>query len=522
VSVELTGTIAIGGDPVTVNPSRPGQRARLTFQGTAGQRLNVGMAPTTMTGTASILNPDGTTLVSGGFGSGGAAIDSPPLPSTGTYTLLVDPGLESTGSLTLTLSEELTGSITVNGDPVVLSIPRAGQRARLTFSGTSGQRLSLGTTASTLASAAVSILKPDGSVLVFPVGFGTTPTALDTPVLPATGTYTMFIDPSAANTGNVTLTLSEEVTGTVVVDGSSLGVSVTRAGQRARISFEGTAGQFLGLALVGSTFGSATVTVFRPNGDQWTVPQFFFAGDTTLDTWLPSAGTHTVLVDPSGALTGSVTLWVSQELTGTVTPGGPPVTVNVTRPAQRARLSFSGTAGQRVSVVGGSGTISQTDVSIIRPDGFTLGAVGPFPASGGFLDLRTLISTGTHSLLLDPSGTATGDKTVTLHDVPPDATGSLTINEPAVPVTISAPAQNAQYTFSGTSGQAITVRGANSTLGCMIVVLTNPSGGAVASTSPCGPTFNLAHTPTATGTYKIWVDPSGPTTGALDLRVTNP
>jgi len=522
LSEEVTAAITVGGDPVTVNLPRAGQRARVTFEGVAGQRLNVGMAPTAMSGNASVLTPSGTTLISGGFGSVGTAIDTPPLPVTGTYTVLVDPGGDSTGSLTLTLSEELTGSIVVNGDPVTINITRAGQRARLTFTGTSGQRLSLGTTASTLASANASILNPDGSTLVFPVGFGTPASAVDTPVLPATGTYTLFIDPNGINTGNVTLTLSAEVTGTIVVNGSSMDVSVTRAGQRARISFEATAGQQLGIGLVGSTFATATVTVFRPNGDQWTVPMSFFAGNAALDVGLPSAGTHTILIDPAAAHTGSLTLWLSQEQTWAVTPGGPAINLSVTRPAQRVRLTFSGTPGQRVAVVGGSGTISQTAVTVIRPNGLALGGGSAFPANGGFLDLRVLVDTGTHFLLLDPDVIATGDKTVTFLDVPADVLGSLTINDPAVPVTISAIAQNGHYTFAGTNGQAITVRVTNNAIGCMTIVLRNPSGGVAASVAPCGASANLAHTPNATGTYTIDIDPSDTATGTFDLRVTNP
>jgi hypothetical protein len=524
LSEELTGTITVGGPSVSLSISRAGQRARLTFQGTAGQRLSAGASALTITtAMLSILNPDGTTLASGSVGAPGGAVDSPTLAVTGTYTLLVDPTSDSTGNITLTLSEEVTGPISVDGASVTVSITRAGQRARLTFSGTAGQRLSLGLTASTITSYATSVLNPDGSTLVFPLGFGTADTALDMPALPSTGTYSVLVDPGGVATGNITLTLSQEVTGTITIDGPAVTASVTRSGQRARLTFSGTAGQRLSLALTGPTLTSAAATILNPSGATFAGPVFTSPGGSVLDTApLPSTGSYAILVDPGAAYTGSVTLTLSAEVTGTITPGGPSFTVSITRVGQRARLSFSGTAGQRVSVGGGSGTITQTDVFVLNPNGSFLGGGAAFMASGGFLDTKTLGTTGTYALLLDPTLLYTGDKTVTLYNVPADATGTLTVNGAAVPVSIGVSGQNAQYTFSGTSGQAITVRVANSTVGCLTVNLFRPDNVWVATLSPCGATGNLAHTPTMTGTYTVTVDPSGANTGTFDLSVTNP
>jgi hypothetical protein len=106
--------------------------------------------------------------------------------------------------------------------------------------------------------------------------------------------------------------------------------------------------------------------------------------------------------------------------------------------------------------------------------------------------------------------------------VPADPTGTLTINGASAAVSLGVPGQNAQYTFAGTSGQAITVRVANSTVGCMTVNLFRPDGAFVVGMSPCGASGNLPHTPTMTGTFTVKVDPSGANTGTLDLSVTNP
>jgi hypothetical protein len=63
-----------------------------------------------------MLNPDGTTLVSTTIGTAGGSLDPvTALPTTGTYTIVVDPVGTYTGSMTLTLSSALTGTITLDG-----------------------------------------------------------------------------------------------------------------------------------------------------------------------------------------------------------------------------------------------------------------------------------------------------------------------------------------------------------------------------------------------------------------------
>jgi hypothetical protein len=148
------------------------------------------------------------------IGTNGGTLDTPPLPATGTYTILVDPQGTNTGSITLTLSQDVTGTMTINGPAVTVNLTRPGQNARLTFGGTVGQRVSLGMTdvtigTSTCCGSQVSISTPDGTVLVSPTFIGTNGGTLDTPPLPATGTYTILVDPGGTSTGSITLTLSQ-------------------------------------------------------------------------------------------------------------------------------------------------------------------------------------------------------------------------------------------------------------------------------------------------------------------------
>src|ERR671923_3657 len=93
----------------------------------------------------SLKNPDGTTLMPiMDVGTDGTGTPSLSLASNGTYSILVDPRLAFTGNITITLSSELTVPITMDGTPVSLALSRVGQNARLTFSGTAGQQITVG------------------------------------------------------------------------------------------------------------------------------------------------------------------------------------------------------------------------------------------------------------------------------------------------------------------------------------------------------------------------------------------
>ena len=514
-SVSTTGRLVIGGSSLTITIPSAGKIGMAVFDGTAGQQMSLGVGSGIVQAGVTINRPDGTQLATTGTGFNGADFHVAALPVTGTYTILFAAAGSYTGSVVLTLSQDLqAGALMAGGASVPVSISRAGQRARLSFSGTAGQRLSLGIAGPTVA-ATYTVSNPDGTTLTS--GFFGQDASLDLPPLPATGTYGILIDPDLAKTGSMTLTLSEEVSGTITVDGASVPVSITRAGQRARLTFAGVAGQRLSLAMQSSSAPTqGTTTVFRPDGTTHGTLTFG-TGPYTLDlAALTVTGSYTVLIDPNGVGAVSTTLWLSSEVSGTITPGGAAVPVSVTRPGQRARLTFSGTAGQRVSVGLTGVTITQSLLSVIKPDGSTLAST--FTT---FLDVQTLPTTGIYAVLLDPSLAYTGSATVTLYDVPADVTGSVTINGAGLPVTLTVPGQNAQLGFTGSSAQVVTVRGANNTMGCVNVFLIQ-SNGTRTSSGPCTASYSLSVQLGATGTHTIKVDPQGANLGAVDLSVTSP
>jgi hypothetical protein len=255
-------------------------------------------------------------------------------------------------------------------------------------------------------------------------------------VLPTTGTYNVVVDPQGMETGSATVTLydvppdvSVPLSGPTTVSAGSV------PGQNAVATFSGVAGQRVLVRASNVTVGTSTCCSLKLSIPGVT-PQPVLMGRNggILDTVrLPSTGPHSVLVNPEGMDAGSVTLQlytVPEDVTGTLSFGSP-APVTTTAPGQNAALTFSGVAGQRVSlklsaVTVGTSTCCSAKVGILKPDGSSLVGGTLFGTSGGFVDTKVLPVSGTYTVVLDPQGMDTGSATTTIYDVPPDVTGSLT------------------------------------------------------------------------------------------------
>ena len=107
LSRDLGGTLA-GDVPLGVALARPGQNARLTFAGTAGQTLRLSWSGVTSAAGSTalrVISPTGPTLASTSVPSGGiATYDIPALPATGNYILFVDPSAPVTLNATVRIT----------------------------------------------------------------------------------------------------------------------------------------------------------------------------------------------------------------------------------------------------------------------------------------------------------------------------------------------------------------------------------------------------------------------------------
>src|SRR5262245_46440974 len=281
---------------------------------------------------------------------------------------------------------------------------------------------------------------------------------------PSAGAVSVSVTASNGTSSDTqTVTAMANQTYAIVPGGSPVTIATHSSGENAWLTFDGQADQRVALKMSGVTIGpspccSTHVSIFRPDGTMLGQQTLTGTNGGFVDTrTLPATGQYRILVDPQATATGSMTLTlydVPPDVTAAIAPGGAPVTVTTGPvPGQNATLTFAGTANQRVSlklsnVTIGTSTCCSARVSILKPDGSTLVYATPFGTSGGFVDTKTLPVSGTYTILVDPQLTDVGSATLTLYDVPPDVTGTMTPG--GAPLTVSmgpVPGQNAVVTF---------------------------------------------------------------------------
>jgi len=125
-------------------------------------------------------------------------VDTVTLPQTGTYSILVSPWSNGTGSMTFQLysvAADLSGQVTPTAAGVAIqsSFTSPGQNGVYTFSGSQGQRIAVDLHPVSLSGTfgsyeEVFLKKPDGTVLTQSGAVGSTGSFLDTVSLPVSGT----------------------------------------------------------------------------------------------------------------------------------------------------------------------------------------------------------------------------------------------------------------------------------------------------------------------------------------------
>jgi hypothetical protein len=415
--------------------------------------------------------------------------------------------------------------ISPGGPPVTITTTSSGDTAVLHFTGAAGQRVSLLLSSVTISSSSVTLLGPTGTLAT--IFAGTSGTLMDATTLPVGGDYTIVVDPNGTATGSMTLTLYDvppDVGGTITAGGPSTTLSISVPGQNAAVAFSGSAGQRISLQLSAATV-SAIVSIRKPDGTTLVSNRYLSSSSLFIDvTTLPVAGTYSIVVDPQRAATGSVTLTlydVPPDVSGSITPGAASVTVTTTVPGQNAQLTFNGTVGERVSLKIASVSFTTAMASIVGPDGKLVGASTSFGTGGAFVDARTLPSSGTYALVVTPSGATVGTASLTLYEVPPDVSGTLTPGGPSAAISITTPGQNARFTFDGLAGQRISLQAAQSSVSQGYITITRPDGTALATKTyfTTSGTFIDTRTLPVAGTYTISVDPQSGATGSVTLSL---
>ncbi len=184
---------------------------------------------------------------------------------------------------------------------------------------------------------------------------------------------------------------------------------------------------------------------------------------------------------------------------------------SVTTAGDPAWMTFSGTAGMRVSLRVSNVSISGWSVAIQTSSGSTVASCGQNCNYGSnFIDATTLPSDDTYTVRLTTG--STGNATITIWNIPPDASANgaaPTASGSSATVSITTPGQNGAISFPGTAGTRLSwlVSGG---AGYGSTTLFAPNGTQIAV---CGHSCNNGSgfvepiTLPADGTYTFFLDP---------------
>ena len=314
VPADVAATQRLGfGSAANVSIGGTQQVALLVFDGTTGQRVGLKIVPGPLSG-VSLYRPNQTVLASHSTGILTTLMEPPVLPLTGTYQFLLDPVGNSTGTTTVTLYDippDITGTIPSDGQPQGVTIDVPGRNAVFSFAGTANQRVSLKVSSSSFLGS-VSLRRPDGSSQAS-LSSGPIAAFMEPQALATTGVYTIKIDPLQAGTGTVTLNLYNvppDISDTVTIGGQARALALA-PGQKALLTFAGTAGQQVTVRMTGNGIGYTTVTLRKPDGTQLTTLTALGTNFNLATQTLPATGIYTIVVDPSGAGAGSINVAVT-------------------------------------------------------------------------------------------------------------------------------------------------------------------------------------------------------------------
>ena len=523
----IVGSITPNGAAVTPK-TIPGQNAYYSFSASVGQHLTVSISANTLAyGYVRILHPDGTEFAQCGFGPGATQFcDFDNLDVAGTWNLEIDPNLDTTGSVSATLRTvtDITGTLTL-GTPKAVTTTQPGQNARYTFTGTSGQAITISVTSNTIASGFVDLIRPNGTSGPY-CAFSAATAFCDSITLDASGTWSAVVDPSGSAIGSLTFTIAAVSSGGggTMTYGVEKTITVSTPGTTSTCTFAGVSGQRVTITYRNSTISGGYITLYRPGSmSSYVGYKYISTGSGFNDPLvLDATGNWTLEVDPNGTATGSVAVRLDTvtDTTGTITVGAD-ATATVTQAGQRVLYTFHGTTGQHLSLSYKNSTITSGYVSLYDPSGSSTSFYISMHSGADFLDPFTLTATGTWTVEVDPYDIDTGHITVRL-DTVTDIAGTITVGGASKAVSITQPGQVARFTFSGTKNDVRTVTISGSTFPTGgYVSLFDSHGTEMAYTTITPGTFKiLAHTLESSGTWTIVIDPYSTNTGSGTLSLT--
>ena len=537
--LERNDFIPAAGPTLSVARSA-GQSTRMLIAALAGDQKALMVAGLTTVPTGNRLDyritfPNGTTFRVGSASGLGSTAPLPPFTVTGTHSVVFVASATTTQSA-FKVAFLAGAALPVDGAAVSVAIANAGEGARLHFAGVAGQNLGLGITGLVLspvsaAYASIAVYKPDARLLAsVNCRVDGTQCAVNLTNLPATGSYSIIVQPASGATGTLQAWLSRDATATLS-SGTPLRLALTRPGQNARLTFAGAAGTLIALQVRGVETNPPAqgllVTIGKPDGSWLTYSHLTGAGQILVAPPLPVTGTYTVFLEPESAAKGAAT--ASMEVL--LDPGqslavdGPTSATVIELPGGSARYTFAGEVGQNLGLGISNLTLNpkvDATVYVYGPNGAQLAAYTCAASAGGCGGNVAPQSAGTHGVVVRPSAGATGGFGVTLSS---DFGGVLVIGGPALQVSLDRPGQNARLTIAGSAGQTLRLSWAAAAIsgpsGRALAYVNMPGGstlGAVSIVNGAAGSYDIPALPT-TGNYTLFIDPMAGATMNASLKL---
>lgn len=532
---------AVLGEPIAVDLSQVYNSRSYTFDADAGQRFTIELSDISLTepaggGTQPLVSiVDGATGISTSLPQvvSGQASYSAVYTAAGatSLTLLFDPYLATTGSLTLTIRPVVDATVALEpGVTTIGTIPDGGGALYFTYGGTDSPGLpAITVEGSTLVDAdgnrtnARLSFEQDGLAYggTYSDGVGITerysflpPAELD-PRRP----WRLRAEVLAGASGSLSLSLRPP---TVTAATVSLGVVTTvrfeGVADRTELTFQARAGQRIVVERRPGTI-LAGLELLTADGQSLGV-----SSDPDYAEFVaPTTSQPLVLVVRPGATTnqaGSVPVVIRQVWDPRVVADG--ATTVRWRLGQNPRLVFDGKRGQRIALsVSSMASVPSwrpVDVSLVDSRGQVLGYVTSLQSGNTFVDTDIrLPADGRYALVFDPRGESVGSLVATVRPID-DLRRNVTLGA-TTPLTFSQEGQRAYLRVRVAEGTRLDWSIPRAPLTGTLTLLQgeNPVGSA-----HFGPELGgtLSYDALPAGTYTVVVDPSSPPTGRMSLRLT--
>ena len=536
--IVATARLVANGPAQTVGIFTSNKVGLILFDGNAGDWLSLQIAnfainPASGTISYTVFKPDNMQLATGTLSATNLTIHVPQLPAAGTYAVLLRSGITQ-----VSLDARLETNLFIPVDRSMAVAARSvGQTTRALIAAMAGDQKALMVSALSTLPAATSlgytIALPSGSTLRNGSAFGLGTTTQLSPFT-VTGTHAVVFTPTSA-TMQTSFKLALLAGVALPVDGAAVNLAIADPGEGARLNFGGVAGQNLGIGITGLALSPASVTnssfsVYRPDATLLASGNCFADGTQCSANVpnLPVTGNYSVIVQPASGATGTMQVWLSRDVAGTLT-SGTPYSLALARPGQNGRLTFPGVAGALIAVQVRGVATTPTGQGILvlvnQPDG-SLFAFTRLTGSGQTIVTPPLPVTGTYTVFAEPESTAKGAATASM-EILLDPGQNLVIDGPMQSSTIGIAGASVRYTFAGTAGQNLGLGVSNLALiplSDATVWVYKPDGASLIGISCSGTVggcgANLTNLP-STGRYGIVVTPGSGATGGFSVTLSS-